>query len=160
MRLGVVIASQSYRCSHTLYSMNCESYDQLWQRANGCCELCDRTLIVEGIAIDHDHTLGRWAVRGLLCKTCNAHDLRFMEAGTRPLSPRAVQYLANAWHINHPPATQGAPLQAQASGHAVKLPNAVVDSAQRIAIRRGETVSDVIRRALERYVKHNGEDQG
>lgn len=153
---GVLVASQSFRCNHTLYSLTCESYDRLWRRANGCCELCGRRLIVESMAIDHDHTLGRWAVRGLLCITCNAHRLRYMESGAVPLSARAMHYLANAWHLKHPPAPRGSRLQAMASDHAVKLPNELTELATSVAARRGETVNDVIRRALERYVHEEG----
>jgi predicted transcriptional regulator len=41
----------------------------------------------------------------------------------------------------------------------VRVPDEVWEAAQRIAADRGETVTDVIMRALRRYVREFGEDE-
>ncbi|MGW1784572.1 endonuclease domain-containing protein [Streptomyces sp. NPDC002143] len=47
--------------------------------------------------IDHDHTLGIWAVRGLVCHRCN-QALRAVDAGQRKRPAAVSRYLASAWH--------------------------------------------------------------
>jgi hypothetical protein len=51
--------------------------------------------------IDHDHTLGRWAVRGLVCDRCN-QALRYVDAGEKTGWLRIKHYLDNAWHLSQP----------------------------------------------------------
>jgi hypothetical protein len=61
------------------FGISIEEYEALYQRANGCCEICgvavpshldnDAKKLAAKVAIDHDHTTGR--VRGLLCGPCN-----------------------------------------------------------------------------------------
>jgi len=61
--------------THRRYMMDCETFDALWKRARGRCEICEirseRT--PHGVLhIDHDPLVGRWGVRGLLCSRCNS----------------------------------------------------------------------------------------
>jgi hypothetical protein len=63
------------RCSnHRYYRLTCEDYDALLERANNKCQICEiRAEYTRHhfLHIDHDHTIGRWGVRGLLCVQCN-----------------------------------------------------------------------------------------
>jgi hypothetical protein len=47
--------------------------------------------------IDHDKALGYWAVRGLLCPSCNS---RLDQGGL--IGPEVDRYLANPWHRRLP----------------------------------------------------------
>lgn len=85
-------------CYHTGYRLSCDEYDDLLAKADGRCMLC---ATVAKLNIDHDHALGEWAVRGLVCKFCNVH-LRFIDAGTAVASSSVRAYLANAWHVSQP----------------------------------------------------------
>jgi hypothetical protein len=82
-------------CGHKRYKLTCASMDYLLKRSGGRCEIC-RVAGVDSshrmLYIDHDDGGGYWAVRGLLCGTCNTkleHENRF--------SPEADRYLQNAW---------------------------------------------------------------
>lgn len=82
-------------CGHRRYRLTCDSMDELLERSGGRCEIC-RISGVESthrmLYIDHDDTHGDWAVRGLLCGTCNTkleHENRFSSAADR--------YLKNSW---------------------------------------------------------------
>jgi hypothetical protein len=82
-------------CGHRNYRLTCESLNDLLARSEGRCEIC-RIPGIESthrlLYIDHDVWGGYWAVRGLLCGTCNTkleHQNRFSDA--------ADQYLRNAW---------------------------------------------------------------
>jgi len=46
------------------------------------------------LVIDHDHKLGDWAVRGMICSGCN----RRIRDGVRPPA-EAAAYLANPWFV-------------------------------------------------------------
>jgi hypothetical protein len=81
--------------THRHYMMDCASFDALWKRARGCCEICDippeRT--PHGVLhIDHDEHVGRWGVRGLLCSRCNSSLHR-----TILDAKRVMAYLADPW---------------------------------------------------------------
>lgn len=54
------IKSQGVRCAHLAYRMSCDQYRNVEARAAGQCEIC-RALNVHP-QIDHDPTVGRWAV--------------------------------------------------------------------------------------------------
>jgi hypothetical protein len=88
-------------CYHTGYALNCAEYDDLLRRARGQCMLCK---VPSKLNIDHDHQLGAWAVRGLVCPLCN-QALRYTDAGTAPVSPVIADYLARAWHLTQPSST-------------------------------------------------------
>jgi hypothetical protein len=85
-------------CYHTGYSLSCAEYDDLLSKADGRCMLCTAAAKLN---IDHDHKLGGWAVRGLLCKLCNVR-MRYIDAGTAWAGPAVAVYLANAWHLSQP----------------------------------------------------------
>lgn len=83
-------------CYHTGYALTCAEYDSLLTRAKGRCELCK--LPTGRPAIEHDHTLGNWAVRGLVCQPCN-NRLRYIDAGKFVADSQDRAYLAAAWHL-------------------------------------------------------------
>ena len=53
------------------WNMTPEQYDEMLQKQNGTCALCDRTESNPNkrLCIDHDHTTGK--IRGLLCDNHN-----------------------------------------------------------------------------------------
>ena len=62
-------------CRHKHYSLSCEEFEDLLRRANHGCEICKRPGVETGhkkLFIDHDPRIGLWAVRGLLCASCNS----------------------------------------------------------------------------------------
>lgn len=83
---------------HRNYALPCKQFDALLERAKGCCEICrlEGSLSAWGcLHIDHEHQVGRWAVRGLLCDGCNAR----LQRGRRlPQTPPLRRYLENAWY--------------------------------------------------------------
>ncbi|WP_394436224.1 endonuclease domain-containing protein [Streptomyces sp. SGAir0957] len=60
--------------THKIYSLSCDDFDALWARSCGACESCgyEPTDSQYGLVIDHDHKYGSTAVRGLICRWCNA----------------------------------------------------------------------------------------
>jgi hypothetical protein len=107
------------RCPHAVRGMTCSDYEEMVAHKGEICWLCLRTeeevmldsawtkiwgtrQIYEGfpvfsLVIDHDHALGRTAVRGLLCAACN------LTIDRRPDHPRwepevVREYLQNPWH--------------------------------------------------------------
>jgi hypothetical protein len=82
-------------CYHSGYSLTCAEYDDLRRLAGGCCKICREP--TSALSIDHDHAIGRWAVRGLLCQKCNQH-LKLVELGRKSKTAAMSRYLANAWH--------------------------------------------------------------
>lgn len=83
-------------CTHLGYALTCAEFDLLSARAAGCCERCATP--AARLQIDHDHALGGWAVRGLVCHTCNSH-LRLVDSGRVTPSARDRAYLDQAWHL-------------------------------------------------------------
>lgn len=60
--------------AHKYYFLTCEDYDRLAARADGRCEICSipaENTPHRQLHIDHDPSVGRGAVRGLLCSRCN-----------------------------------------------------------------------------------------
>ncbi|MEU4570745.1 endonuclease domain-containing protein [Micromonospora sp. NPDC023956] len=60
--------------NHRFYRLTCEDYDERFESTGNRCELCG----VSGprsahrqLYVDHCPQMGPWAVRGLLCGTCN-----------------------------------------------------------------------------------------
>lgn len=68
-----------------------DDYDDLWERAKGCCEICGVGLEADSpdTHIDHCHTTG--VARGLLCRGCNHGLGHFQDDITRLQS--AATYL-------------------------------------------------------------------
>lgn len=86
-------------CSHARYRIDCREFDALVNHADNRCQLCGRTGADTGhghLVIDHDALLGEWAVRGLLCSSCN---LRIEYGETDPAATAA--YLGTPWHSQH-----------------------------------------------------------
>ena len=72
------------------YGLSLGDFDALLESQNGCCAICH----VDSPGnttwhVDHDHTTG--AVRGLLCRNCNAGLGMFADSLTSLLS--AIDYL-------------------------------------------------------------------
>jgi thiol-disulfide isomerase/thioredoxin len=57
----------SHRNRTKKYGITIEQYQQLYQKYNGACYICQST--ERTLCVDHDHTTGQ--VRGLLCNNCN-----------------------------------------------------------------------------------------
>lgn len=84
------------QCSHRRYFLDCADYDALVEHAADCCQICGRAGKETGhgyLVIDHDATLGNWAVRGLLCSSCNLQ----IEHGRVD----SGAYLASPWHARY-----------------------------------------------------------
>jgi Recombination endonuclease VII len=81
--------------THRHYLMDCATFNALWKRSRGRCEICKAAPedTPHGMLhIDHDSHVGHWAVRGLLCSRCNSSLHRAI------LDPKRVTaYLANPW---------------------------------------------------------------
>lgn len=83
---------------HRSYMLYCEDWDEILKRSGGKCELCGadgRDLAWGRLHIDHEHHVGKWAVRGLLCDACN-HKLRIDRR--IPQTDAIKRYLENAWY--------------------------------------------------------------
>lgn len=83
-------------CRHREYRLTCRQYDRLLARAAGECEVCgkpDRENCFGKLFIDHETQLGKWAVRGLLCRRCNGN-IHFPSRQ----SQRVAAYNANAFY--------------------------------------------------------------
>ncbi|MFJ9012366.1 endonuclease domain-containing protein [Streptomyces canus] len=91
----MTIKTSHASCYHTSYRLTCAEYDDLLRLAQGCCKICKEP--TETFYIDHDHALGDWAVRGLLCNGCNLR-LAKVESGKHEKTAAVARYLANAWH--------------------------------------------------------------
>lgn len=136
------------RCQHRFYLMTCEDFRALEARAGGRCEICGRT---EPLGIDHDHALGAWAVRGLLCQKCNV-GLRLVDSGRQEPSADIARYLSDAWHLKNASVPTGI---GQTLRRSIRIPDDEYEAVQEAAARNHETVSDVVRRALVAYVRRN-----
>lgn len=84
---------------HRLYALSCEQFEALLARAAGHCEICGAEGEPERpgccLYIDHEHNVGMWAVRGLLCYVCNCS----LQARRRiPPTPEIKRYVANVWY--------------------------------------------------------------
>ncbi|MEV6949934.1 endonuclease domain-containing protein [Streptomyces sp. NPDC051172] len=88
--------------SHAKYALTCGEYEVLLLHADGHCTLCTKQPRAgRPLNIDHDHALGQWAVRGLVCDRCN-QILRRVEAGEYPGWLAVRLYLDNPWHATQP----------------------------------------------------------
>jgi hypothetical protein len=79
---------------HKRYGLTCDQFDQMVTAARGRCTCCDEPC--NEFLIDHDHTIGPTAVRGLVCHLCNI-DLGRVDAGVRTPSPATAAYLRPCW---------------------------------------------------------------
>lgn len=85
---------------HRRYGLTCDEYEELRRLANYACQVCgaDEDRQPTGVlCIDHDATVGPWAVRGLLCNRCNsALDMPALAGASRDA------YLSRPWFAAHP----------------------------------------------------------
>lgn len=82
-------------CRHRWYGLSCEQFEAMLQACGRQCEACgcpSENSSAGKLVVDHDGTVGNWAVRGLLCTTCNV-TFRI----DRPDPEWAKGYLANPW---------------------------------------------------------------
>ena len=54
-----------------LYGITLDQYDEMLEKQNGCCAICDRHRdeFDRNFSVDHNHATGE--IRGLLCTYCN-----------------------------------------------------------------------------------------
>lgn len=84
-------------CQHFVYAMNCAEMDNLCSWSNDRCRICGRSAAQNAhrwLSIDHAATRGDWAVRGLVCSSCNG---RLRETPMYIWRPEVEQYMALAW---------------------------------------------------------------
>lgn len=89
----------SPRCAHKAYHMSCAEYEELLSRCGYRCWVCGEGALRgdTGLVLDHNHTLGFRAVRGLVCHSCNAL-IHQVDIGKRLPSGKLADLLANPWH--------------------------------------------------------------
>lgn len=104
--------------AHWKYMLSCADYEALLAEADGGCRICRfpaAGMPLGALFIDHDYR-GWWAVRGLLCISCNSG----LGSGRTP-PPGADEYLANAWFIRRlavtPPTADEPPVGAVIRDH-------------------------------------------
>lgn len=89
---------QHVKCeTHRQYALTCEQYEGLLARSGVVCERCGagpETCVWGKLAIDHDASVGQWAVRGLLCTECNTN-MRRIQGGDQSLR----RFIDNAWYL-------------------------------------------------------------
>ncbi|MEV5211264.1 endonuclease domain-containing protein [Micromonospora sp. NPDC053740] len=89
---------QNNQCpTHRRYLLHCPQFDGLRAEVGYACQICgtpEAETAHGRLVIDHDPELGYWAIRGLLCGTCNTSLGRDPER-----LPAAAGYLAQAWHV-------------------------------------------------------------
>jgi len=83
-----------YAASLRRFGLTPADYTALLDAQGGRCFICGKAAGSERLRVDHDHGLpvGRRAVRGLLCNTCNFQRLPLFDESPVMLL-RAVQYL-------------------------------------------------------------------
>jgi len=82
---------------HRRYQLDCSEFVILLAETGARCGICG----ISGaearpayLVIDHDHDVGDWAVRGMLCSGCNRR-IR----GSRVPGPSAAAYLTEPWYL-------------------------------------------------------------
>lgn len=84
-------------CHHSMYRLTCEDFNQLYEYAKGCCQICktpEADTKRGKLVIDHAPRYGFIAVRGLLCDKCNSLMSR-ADAGV--YVAEAFRYWQHAW---------------------------------------------------------------
>ncbi|MEU7240276.1 endonuclease domain-containing protein [Streptomyces sparsogenes] len=82
-------------CAHKTYRVSCDEYDRLLEEAGGRCQICrvHPGETKQGfLVVDHDASVGCWAVRGLLCTACNTGI-----TVSPSYSKEFNSYMANPW---------------------------------------------------------------
>lgn len=140
-----------HRAEHLL---TCDEYDALRARSQGCCEIC-RTPEPETtrglLIIDHYEDTTTWYVRGLVCDPCNqvmsCYDGRKPWGANRVWEAKAAEYASRAFQ--HP---------SKAPRGRKKIITYRVDedeyaTAAALAVSRGETITDMLTRAVRAFVR-------
>lgn len=83
---------------HRSYELSCLDWDNLQMLGAGCCHCCGA--LTDELKVDHDHTYGKAAVRGLVCHTCNVR-LAYVDSGGRAATMVERTYLDSAWHLSN-----------------------------------------------------------
>ncbi len=82
---------------HSWFGLSCGEYEALLAACGQRCQTCSVRSVeapMSRLVIDHDGSVGNWAVRGLICQPCNAW-LRY----DRPDPEWALGYLADPWYL-------------------------------------------------------------
>lgn len=141
------VTTADHACStHAAYKLTCESYEALVKASDGACWRCGTKGVQ--LEVDHDHEVGVNAVRGLLCRPCNAHMVN-VDANL-VLNPADHVYLASAWHASRVIEYMK---DLRTPRRSVRVDDELWVRAQAKAKDRRESVADVIRRALLAYVE-------
>ncbi|MEV4247001.1 endonuclease domain-containing protein [Streptosporangium canum] len=84
-------------CHHKTFRLTCEQYEALIAESENECMACAKPAVSTSLGklvIDHDYDHGKWAVRGLICGSCNSLFVRGVEA------PYWAQpYLTDPWFL-------------------------------------------------------------
>ncbi len=86
--------------THEVYRLSCAEYAALLWRAEGRCERCETPCPALTIDHEHGHVLGWRAVRGFLCRRCNALLAQADQTGSGDKA--TLRYLANPFHASIP----------------------------------------------------------
>lgn len=135
---------------HRKYQLSCDAFAALIARADGRCEVCGS----EGpLYIEHDHSIGDHAVRGLVCHTCNQR-LDWFDKGMAIATEDQMRYLEAAFwkSVEHPEPYEIRWSPRGAAGRRFSISDELWVALRMRASRR-ESVGAVVRRALEEYVK-------
>ncbi|MEU5668934.1 endonuclease domain-containing protein [Micromonospora sp. NPDC047753] len=84
---------------HYYYRLTCLEFEDLVRRAEGRCDRCGMEM--SNPCIEHDHAIGRHAVRGLTCTRCNLL-IAAVERGFRDHDDLTRRYLAAPFHSTIP----------------------------------------------------------
>ena len=80
------------RCKR--HGITTQEFWSIYEEQDGTCPICDKAIVAEDSAIDHNHNTGE--VRGILCKTCN-RSLGLLNDSPDTLI-RAANYLLEKGH--------------------------------------------------------------
>ncbi len=83
--------------THSGWFLTCDEYEQLLNDYSRRCALCG--LACRYLNVDHDHSLGLFAIRGILCPRCNSGHMRRIDEGYRPIAGATRDYLMNPWYL-------------------------------------------------------------
>jgi hypothetical protein len=138
-------------CHHQTYYLTCSQFDAMLARADGHCERCG-TPFAERFHIDHDHQYDvrkNSGVRGLVCPKCNSH-LDAVDRRLKPVDSLTRTYIDASWCLTEGWVSgYGVPRSKKPSG----ISSTTWAAAMQKATERQESLSAVIRTALERYTK-------
>jgi hypothetical protein len=83
--------------THNGYGLGCVGYEELRRYYGDPCALCGNAR--RRMHIDHDHTIGVHAIRGLLCPTCNTGHMKLVDQGVYPIDAATREYLMHPYHL-------------------------------------------------------------